>query len=557
MRNPAGRSRVAAAALLSVLLPPAAFAQEPQTPSAPSTDAGAAPDTGVTPDTVTGNPSLPIPPLTYNAYIDLAGGYSTNSRGGVSGNDEFARGRVGFDLGYNKPRLQATANYMLSGEYWAENHRRNHLTHRLSAFSRATVIPEKLFLNVNAFAAPAELTRVGDLSASGEPISRNNTRDTYGYTLRPELQLRLSDYLTSSTTATHGGIFFVRPSTDNTGTPPPITPARDSFSTSLIEEISSGTYFERLKWSATGSYAQYSQSTRTQRQMQGIGNVTYALTREFKIFALGGYSDFQSTAALKKNLSGPTAFGGFTWQPSTDLEVTAQGGTQYNFPSYMGSVRWTISPLTQFVAQATDSIASPQTDILSRLGGMSGGFGGGVGGIGGLGGIGGIGGGLGGFGNIGSGLGLGGFGGGSPFGAGGLPLDNSLYRIRSAEGSLSHTMDRTRLMLMVYGTERDQLDVTTTPFKPRSSVYGVRLSASRQFRPTLEGMASVGYSKSNEFGGSDTILYTNAQLTYRLTDWMDVYLTNYLMHREMRSLIGVPNVPLTEDQVVLGLRARI
>ncbi len=75
--------------------------------------------------------------------------------------------------------------------------------------------------------------------------------------------------------------------------------------------------------------------------------------------------------------------------------------------------------------------------------------------------------------------------------------------------------------------------------------------------PDLFGMLSVGYSRSNEFGGQDNIVSTDAQLTYRLSEHIDLYLTNHLAHRDSANQFGFSNVPVTEDQVLIGIRARL
>jgi hypothetical protein len=255
---------------------------------------------------------------------------------------------------------------------------------------------------------------------------------------------------------------------------------------------------------SSGSSGEFSQTTQTERQWEGLGNLGYAITHALRVFVIGGYSEFKSTVPLTKDLNGPIALGGFTYTLGSDWVFNFEAGTQHNFPTYMGSARWQITPRTMFVAEATDEITTPQGDILSRLGNMnaqSDGFGGysGFGSIGG----------------IGSGLGLGNFGGYSPFGPGGLALDNSIYRIRTINGSFIHTEELTRYTLSIFGSERDRLDaVPSSPFLPRTSVYGIRGTVTRPLMPDLFAMLSVGYSRGNEFGGRDNIVSTDAQLTY-------------------------------------------
>jgi hypothetical protein len=479
-----------------------------------------------------------LPPMTWSAFAEIAEGYSTSARG--SGHDDtFTRGNIGGALHYNHPRLNADASYALSGQYWSKYHGLNHLSQRLNLTSQLTAIPEMLFIRANAFATPTNLTRVGDISAGGDATSRYNTRDTYGYSVSPQLLLRFKDYLISSTSASHGGVFFVRPSTDNSGSAPPIDPARNSLSTTISQEFSSGTWFERLKWSVVGSYAQSSQSVRTQRQTEGIATLNYALLRELKVFVVGGYSEFKSSTVLARDVSGPTAMGGFTYTPSPDLEFTFEAGSQHNFPTYMGSIRWELSPRTQLVVNATDGITTPQGDILGRLGGMGAT-------------------GYGSFGDLGTSLGSGGYGGYSPIGPGGLALDNSINRTRSINGSFVHTDDRMRYTLSVFASERDRLDVPPgTPVLPRTSVYGVRADVSRTLNVDMDANLSAGWSRSNEFGGRDDIYSADMRVNYHLSEHLDVFLTNHILHRDAVGLVGVSTGNMTEDQVLIGLRARI
>jgi hypothetical protein len=315
----------------------------------------------------------------------------------------------------------------------------------------------------------------------------------------------------------------------------------------VSQQFASGTWFDRLQWTALGAYVQSNQAVRTQRQIEGMGTLSYALSHAFRVFGTGGYTDYSSTTTLSKDLSGPVALGGITYTPSPNFSLTAQAGTQHNFPTYTGSARWAISPLTEFIAEATDAVGTPQGDILNRLGG---GLGGSTGGFGGLGGLGNFGGG--------GGLGLGSFGGGGAFGNGGLALDNTLYRIRAVNASLSYKLDRTNFIVTLYGNERDRLDaVATSPSPPRTSVYGIRFSVSRDLRQDLTALVSVGYSRANEFGGRDNIISADAHLNYHLSETFDLYLTNHFVHRDAANLIGVPNAPMTEDQVIVGIRAHI
>jgi uncharacterized protein (PEP-CTERM system associated) len=197
----------------------------------------------------------------------------------------------------------------------------------------------------------------------------------------------------------------------------------------------------------------------------------------------------------------------------------------------MGSLRWEISPLTRIVAKATDAITTPQGDILSRLAQMGGGD----------------------FTNIGTGLGAGG---NTPLSPGGLALDNSIFRIRSLDASLVHSDDFSTYTASVFANERDRLDVAPgTKLLPRTSVYGARAAASHKLGVNLTATMSATYSLGNEFGGHDRVFYGDAGLNYRLSEAIDLYLTDHYTHRESKNLLGFSNAPVSEDQIILGIRA--
>lgn len=528
-----GAGGVLTAAVFVSFLPAPALAQDQPEASAPSGGASSSEDTSGL-DLAT----TPLP--TFGGNIDLAEGYTTNAQGYAltpsNKDDTFTRGRLGLFLNYKRPRIDLHGAYLLTGQYYGRQHQADHLSNRLNLTSRTTVVPEMLFVTANAFAAPGELTRVGAISASGEPVSNYNTRDTYGYFVQPQLLLRFNDFAVSSTTVSQSGVFFVQPSTADSGTVPPVVPPKNSLTTAVTETLASGTNFDRLQWEIVGSYAESAQTVRSQKQAQAAGRLSYALTRSFRIFGVGGYSDYRTSTVLAKSIGGPFGLGGITYKEADDFALTLEAGIQNNFPTYMGSLRWNITPRTAIVADATDTVGTPQNGILGRLAGVSYASDGS-------------------FNDTGVGLGVGPINGYSPVGSGNLALDNSLYRMRSIRASFLHTDDRMQYTLTLYGDERDRLDVApgTSPL-PRTSVYGVRARVSRQLNARMSAYVSGAYSFSNEFSGHDHIVTATGRLNYRLTESWNLYLSDFFVQRDNRHQTGVPNVPLTEDQVLLGIQ---
>ena len=496
-----------------------------------------------------GPPASPAPTFQWHAGADIAAGYTTNAYAASSPgdlSDEFTRAQINLSAQYLGPRLSANAAYSLSANYYARYHNLDRLENYLSAAAESEVITDTLFLHASAFATPTALTRVGSLSSSGGSISDLNSRDSYGYNFEPELRLHFEDFATSILTGTQAGVFFVRPSTGNQGVPiPTIGNVQNALSTGVTEELVSGTYFGRLQWDLSGNYTEVNEQFQTERQESGTGTLSYALTRWLTVLGTGGYAEFKSTVPLSKNLNGPIGFGGFTLRNGEDFTLTAEAGTQYNYPVYQGSLRWTLTPLTSIVGDANDSVTTPQSNILSNLGNFSPGATGITTTPSGP--------------QIPSSNSFGSFGqqfnSPTPVSPYGLSLDNFVYRQRRANLALVHTDERTNYTLSFYGTERDRLTSVVLPYGTRDSNYGVSLGATRQMRPDLTGGASISYSFANEFGGHDRILGLNAGVNYKLSQMFAVYLqTNYL-DRSGAHLVGVPNIGMSEAEVLVGIQA--
>jgi hypothetical protein len=521
-------------------------------PVAPVADSSAAPGNSTTPDSTVApasdasiGPSHPA--LLWSASLGLAEGYSTNAAGGTAPPDNrsdfFTQATLGLGVQYQGRRLNASGAYQLTGDYYTRVHDLDRVENRLSVAAESELLTDMLFLRGQAFAAPIALSRVGTLSSRGSAISDLNSRDSYGYSVEPTFQLHLEDLLVSTLTASEGGLFFVQPSSSNPGDPAPLLPAENSISTSVSEQIASGTYFDRLAWSATGSYSQNNQTIQTERQTSAFGNVSYAVTRWLAILGTGGYNEFKSSVPLVKQLSGWAGMGGIRVTEGETLVLTVEGGTQYNFPSYIGSLNWKITPRTSLVASVTDTVTTPQGSILSNLATFATTPQGGLGGA------------MSPYTPPGGDLTAPQLQTISPVQSYGLSLDNSIYRQRDGNLALVHGTDRNDYTLSVYGSERDQLTLPIVLTSPRTSIYGASLGVSRRMRPDLTGGVSVGYSFASEFGGHDRILSLNAGLSYQLSQKISVYMNGYYLDRSGSGVIGVPHLGLSDGEVMIGIQA--
>jgi hypothetical protein len=505
----------------------------------------------LTQGTMAGSPQGSAQPaFLLNGAVDLAEGYTTNAQAnstnaqGSSGNspDTFTRGSLALGMHYAGPRLNADFNYALTGYYYDHFHSLNELQNQLNLVSTAVLVPDHLFANVNAFATPTPLSRVGPISATQASPSNTNNSNVYGYIAEPVYQMWLGDYAVSQTSLSESQVFFSQPLQSNTATANalPFAPAGNSTSTSVVERITSTPYFGRVAWDLNGSYTDTQQTSQSIQQSQGAVDLAYALDRMFAVLATVGYGQFTASAPLTQNPSGPIALGGARFSYGPTFSLIAEAGVANNFPTYVGSLKWNVTPRFDVFGSLTDAITTPQANILNNLStfavspehvfydsqpyqqtaGQA----------------------L--FPQLAT---------VSPVPTLGLALDNSINRDQNAYLTFAHHDERTGYGLSFFGDIRNQLNVTPGTIQPNSWLYGVSFNATHQLRRDLTGYAGVSYSVASEFGGQDRIITTSAGLSYQLAKDLTSYLTaSYLQRQSSGETFG--NVPLTDFTTIIGIR---
>jgi len=512
------------------------FAQAVPTLTQPASQSNPAPLPSAVPVSST------LPPFLFNGALDFSEGYTTNAGGvSTSKDDSFTRGILSLGLHYSSALLRADANYSLTGYYYNHFHNLDQWTQRLNLASTSELVPDHLFLNFNAFAAPTALSRVGRLNPNEDFVDINN-RQSYGYVATPVYRMRFGDYAVSETSLSVSQLFFTSPSNSSPATSLPIAPADDTTSTTITERISSGPHFGRFRWDAAVSYASVDQTSQSIRQGEIGVNIAYALNRTVALLATTGYDQFDSSVPLTQPVSGPIALGGIQLSGPT-LSLVTLAGARYGFPTFTGSAKWQPTPTFTVIGSLTDAVSTPESSALGDLStlGVSaqGAFADSQSGY---------------WETRGQAL-FPQFATVSPISTGGLALDNSINRERRAQLAFVHQDERNQYGLSFFGTMRDRLNVTTDPTPGKSWLYGARVNASRKLRRDLVGYAAISYSYANEFGGRDRIVEADAGLTYMLNKDVDCYLTAQYLHRSSKDQV-VADVPLSEFAASIGVRRK-
>lgn len=513
-------------------------------------------------------PGPTTPPFLFTGAVDVAQGYTTNatqtSTGAAKG-DTFTRGQVDLGLHYDSLRLKVDAHSSTNGFYFYNEHDANQFNQNINFVTNSELIPSHLFLNFNAFAAPVTLSRVGQISATPGLISGSNSQQSYGYVANPVYKTHFGDYVTSETSFSESQLFFQQPSIVSTDPTVPVIPLGNTTSSTISQGLSSGPYFGRLRWNVTAAYSDMEQPGQSQRETLGVASGAYAVNRVFSVLGTAGYDQISTSFPLTQNLTPLVALGGVRFASGPNFTLAAAAGVSHGFPTYLGSFNWNVTGTFQIVGSLTESISSSQGNILNNLSTLA--------------------------------VSSEGvfsdarsyywqsqqqafnpqFATVSPVPVGGLAFTNGLARDRQANLSFVHTDQRNTYMLSVFGDLQDLLSApvptaqsnclivqpTSLTGQPscltpqsNSTLYGARLSASRQMRPDLTGYVGMSYSLANEFDGSDRIFTAGAGLNYSLSPKTDAYIsTQYVYRQSINQLISAG--PPSDASVIVGMRHRL
>jgi hypothetical protein len=361
--------------------------------------------------------------------------------------------------------------------------------------------------------------------------------------LDPDFAWRFGDIVRADLIVSHSGIFFSDLSNASGGSVLPLLGPTDAVATGLKLRLTGGDYFGRMEWVLEASGTNSTQSGFHDKRRSVTADLEYHIDRNFGVIANLGYREYNTQPSLTRGISGPVAMAGFTFRANETFTAVIKAGTQYQFTSVTGNVRYQFSPTSQFFFALDDIVTTPQDRLLLGLNGVET-FQGGFYAPGTL------------LPNQDALAGLLDTNNGQPINLlplDGLALDNIISRYRTATAGLIHRMPRTTLNLTAYGTVRDYL-LPLPGFDLRQTIYGINVTASRELRRDLTGSLSADYSVAHEFGGIDKLATISAFLNYMISEKWSANLRISYLDRQARTGLPFANGPLSNVQAGVGVR---
>lgn len=533
--------QTACAGALSVFLFSGAQAQDI------ATAGGGLPVSGeqIAPTTVASNqnPSHPQParaeastaplsrPFDFGASVNASEAYVSNANGTSGGSNSDFVSTLGFGafLHEHSRRVIFDANYSFGVDFYARGTNATQIYNNLQALGEVEAIPDYLTISGKAFAAPRVTSNFGIVTAGNRVVSNGYT-NSYGFTVGPDLKLRIGQFMNSDSTAVYGSTFFTQPAGN---VPVPVIPGlpgpQNINSRGFTQTFSSGEDFERLNWTVVGLFDEIKRRQGLLSEKAGIGTFRYALNHEFSLLATIGYDALSNTRGLSRNLSGLVAMAGFGLTEGEDFSLQIQAGRKYNDMSYSGSLRYNLTPRSSIVGSVNDSVSTPEGQLLDSLTNLTSTPSGALTSSQSL---------------LGDGTPstLSGF---DSLSLGGLSFDQNIARYQTVNLSFLEDFDRNHAALTFFGMRRTILEVLlppAPPIPPRTTSWGGRLNLSRNISPVLLATLGGSYYVDQELIGGvvgDARTFTlDGQLEYNLSREMQVYFRGDYVDRQSSAALN-------------------
>lgn len=449
-----------------------------------------------------------IPGFQLTAGLNLSETYSTNSLGSSTntrGPDWITM--AGLDLGLNEHsrRVSLDATYTGLVNYYAQGTQSTQFTNNLQAIGNVIAIPDYLNIIGRAFAQPVVVSNVGAQTASG--VSANGFRNAYGYSVGPDITFHLGNFANSDTNASYGATYFTNLSGFSGGTGiPGIAGPQDTTRRSVTETLSSGTDFSRLNWSLVGGLNETDRAQGLFAERSAIATLRYAISPEIALLGTGGYDAISNTTSLTRNVSGPVGMGGIELIFGEDFDLQVQAGQKYDDFSFFGALRWNLSASAVLSGSATDTITTPEGDMLNNLSNLTASANG----------------------MLTSGANIYSSGLASSQGAfsaqpiGSLSYNQAISRIQRVDFNFADDFGRDHVNMNAFGMRLTQLSgIFFGP--PVTNSEGVQASFTHDLTRELNATIGGGYTNYEELGGNSGTYMVNGQVAYSVSPDTRIY----------------------------------
>jgi uncharacterized protein (PEP-CTERM system associated) len=431
-------------------------------------------------------------------------------------------------------RLTGRLFYQPTARYHLEQRGRDGIDHFFNGQALATLIEDVLFLDARGFGG-LQSVGSGFSGDSGTLVTdRNNQVQTFGYQISPYLARRFGGLGTAQLgysyqeARTEGRTGFLPNNTQ------PFLTDQRVVAHQVFATIRSGEDFGPLSLEQRTIATTYEGDSVLSgaRRFLTVLQAGYALTRQVVVLGDVGYESQRYGGTRPFRIRGPVWSVGVRWTPSEASSVTVRYGRSNGFNSFLLDSGIDVGARTRLSATYSERIATPLQQGLDLLSSSS------VSQSGEL------------VSTTTNSPVI------APFGSPVLGAQDSLFRTRRAQATLTRTGDRDVVALSLFHDQRTPLTSSPGTLALEQSGYFAALSWSRALRPDLTGIATAQYGRSRTTnpasGGSSTGNFYAARLGLSQELGRNLFATAQYQYRISEGGTGTGDA--VQNTLLVGLR---
>lgn len=282
----------------------------------------------------------------------------------------------GIYVAADAPRLVGNLDYSASLQKFAVASDQDNISQNAFGSAVATLVPDAATVELRGtIFNTAHTGAFGSIPTT--QLTPSNRTSTYAFEASPVLRHSFDSLGNGELRYIFGQTWFsgqtaatgqTTPGLVGVGTLAPITAAttnelRGTLATGNIGKYLSNTVtLDGLRTDVNGG-------TGSNKEGLATDEVQVHVTKSIALVGSGGWQTLEFADIPSQNLSQPTWYGGFIYEPNADTRVALNYGHRDGADSFQGDLRYALTPVTTAYANYSEVVTTPQQAILQNLSG--------------------------------------------------------------------------------------------------------------------------------------------------------------------------------------------
>ncbi|MGH6967660.1 MAG: TIGR03016 family PEP-CTERM system-associated outer membrane protein [Stellaceae bacterium] len=274
------------------------------------------------------------------------------------------------------PRLVGNLDYSVGVQKFAVASDQDNIDQNLFGTAIATVVPDAAAVELRGTIFDTAHTGAFGSIPSSQLTTANRT-STYAIEASPVLRHSFDTVGNGELRYIFGQTWFTgqtaatgqtTPGFVGVGTLAPITAATQNELRATLDTNDIGKYLSNAV-TLDGQRTDVNGGAGSNKEGLATDEIQVHVTKSIALVGSGGWQTLQFAEVPSQNLSEPTWYAGFIYEPASDARVELNYGHRDGADSFAGDLRYALTPITTAYASYSEVVTTPQQAILQNLSG--------------------------------------------------------------------------------------------------------------------------------------------------------------------------------------------